>query len=142
VIRGLLATVGQDRILLPVAAVREVFDAPTPTRLPGRVDGLEGVFALRGRVLPLWRADLLLGLAGHHRPATCVRMATGDVQLALLVDAVGGLVAVTSADGHSEGWWTAGSAHLEIGGRAESVIVVDAAAIATKVRGIDREQVG
>lgn len=128
--KGLVARVGQDWILVPVDSVHEVLDAPRPTRLPGAVAALEGVFAVRGTVLPLWRTDGLLDLDGDPSPAVCVRVRAAEgVHVGLLVDEVHGLAAVDDDRPPGSDWWTDGAVHLTIRDRTETVTVIDVAAL-------------
>lgn len=116
-----------------LTCVREVFDAPVPSRLPGAPGALEGVFALRGIVLPLWRTDHLLGVAGDAAPGVCLRIMVDDVHAGLLVDNVHGLATLGSDRGPSDAWWTDSSGHVDIAGRNETVTVVDIAAMAARM---------
>lgn len=134
--RGLVARVGQEWLLFPVDCALEVLDAPRASPLPGTRAALEGVVALRGMVLPLWRTDRVLQLParpGDPAPRVCVRALVRGTQVCLLVDDVHGLVDVGNDLGPSDAWWTDGSVHLRIGGRPETVTVLDVAALAARL---------
>lgn len=127
--RGLVARIGAEWLLVPVTAVREVMDAPRATALPVRVPGLLGVTSVRGAVLPLWRGDALLGIPGDPRPPACIRLVVDRAHLGLLVDHLGGLVDLPDERGPGDAWWGVGTVPLPQAGAATSATVLDAEAV-------------
>jgi chemotaxis signal transduction protein len=107
---GLVVRVGGEWLWIPLDVVHEVLDAPAATPVPGGPPALVGIAAVRGRIVPVWRADALLGIAGGPDPARCVRLGVDGVGFALLVDAVEGLLRPAEVHGGDGAWWAAGTA--------------------------------
>src|SRR5437667_9531123 len=95
----LLFRLGGRACALPADAVAEVVPLPLLSRPPGLPDLLEGLLNLGGQAVPVVRLDRLLGLPplapGLYTPLLVLRR---PVPLALLVEAVQGLVAVPAGD--------------------------------------------
>lgn len=85
--RVLLVRVGDERVALPLAAVREVVDAPEIFAVPMAPEALCGQLALRGQHMPVLNLARLLGLP---REAT-------DVPVALVLTEGGLALAVDDA---------------------------------------------
>jgi purine-binding chemotaxis protein CheW len=95
----LLFRLGGHACALPADAVAEVVPLPLLSRPPGLPDLLEGLLNLGGWAVPVVRLDRLLGLPpltpGLYTPLLVLRR---PAALALLVEAVQGLVSVPAAD--------------------------------------------
>ena len=85
---------------LPVSAIREVVALPLLSRPPGLPSLLEGFLNLGGSAIPVLRLDRLFGLPdlvpGLYTPLLVLRQP--EDRIALLVEAVRGIVTVQSAD--------------------------------------------
>lgn len=80
---------GQD-FAVPIELVQEVIRGVAPTRLPSAPEHLAGIMNLRGRVTPLLRLGLLLGLDGDSpdQGRFVIVCRAGGMRLGLLVDAM------------------------------------------------------
>jgi purine-binding chemotaxis protein CheW len=83
-----LARVGAQRIGLPATSAYDVSDWREPVPLPNAPPAVLGVVCLRGRMLTVLDALLLLGLSRTHEtpPPRFIIPLHGDEQLALAVD--------------------------------------------------------
>lgn len=91
--------VGGEQYALPVDAVLEVARLDDVTAVPGAPPAFLGVWALRGRVLPVIDLGTLLGVARDGRPRWLVIAEHGQRIAALAVD---GLLDVMPMTGRSE----------------------------------------
>lgn len=92
---------GAERYALAVEHVLEITAFSPPTSLPGARSELLGLVALRGRVLPVYDAAGILGVAGERSPARIVVVTDGATRAGVAVDEVsevGPLPAPAAAD--------------------------------------------
>ena len=83
--RVLVARVGAECVAFPVAAIRELVDAPALQPVPLAPRGVLGQLALRGQHLPLMDTAALLGIP-QPQPTLGVALVVADGDLALGVD--------------------------------------------------------
>jgi chemotaxis signal transduction protein len=87
--RLLVFRVGTERFGVVLSAVREVVDSPTVNRVPDAAPSLLGVAMVRGELVPLYDARVLLdvGQAGGT-PAAALLFWVDDRRIALAIDDV------------------------------------------------------
>lgn len=83
--RVLLVRVGDERVALPLGAVREVVDAPKIFAVPMAPETLCGQLALRGQHMPVMNVARLLGIPRESMDVP-VAVVLADGSLALAVD--------------------------------------------------------
>ena len=132
----LVVAIGDQRVAVPVAAVREVVPPGAITRVPGTPQALPGVRAVRGGILSLADAAALLGLRpgrpGHEQHVVVL---ADDAPLGLLVDAVLELAGIDPEDispVRSAG--TSARAGVLAGTTPAGTLVLDASAVLTDPR--------
>jgi len=88
--RILLVRVGDERVALPLGAVREVVDAPTLLPVPMAPAAVRGQLALRGQHIPVLALAVLLDIphASADPAATCVALVMAADGYAVAVDDV------------------------------------------------------
>jgi purine-binding chemotaxis protein CheW len=86
--RLLVFRVGSERFGVPLAAVREVVDAPAVRRLPEAPLSLLGVATVRGELIPLYDARAILDVKGDDVPGAALVFSAGDRRVALAIDDV------------------------------------------------------
>lgn len=95
----LLFRVATERYALASAPVREIMRWRAPTPVPGAPPLLPGVINQRGQILAIIDLRLLLGLAAAapDRATRLIWVHHGDIDAALLVDAVDDLIPIDAA---------------------------------------------
>lgn len=83
--RVLVVRVGDEQVALPLAAVRELVDAPSITPVPLAPSALRGHCALRGQHLPVLDLGALVGIARERRDVP-IALVADDGSFALAVD--------------------------------------------------------
>lgn len=95
---GTVVTVrlGEAEFAIPVGQVREVLRPPPLARIPLAPPAVRGLVAVRGELIPVLDLGVRLGAAAAHLPGRLVVAAVRetDAPVALLVDAVGGMVEI------------------------------------------------
>ena len=75
--RALLLPVGDEVLAVPMAAAREVVEAPALALLPTATPAVAGVFNLRGEIVPVFDTAMLLGFGAIPAVAYVVVIETG-----------------------------------------------------------------
>ncbi len=87
--RLLVFRVGAERFGVALASVREVVDSPVVNRLPDPAEALLGVATVRGELIPLYDAGIILGLGkASAGPGAALLFAVGARRVALAIDDV------------------------------------------------------
>lgn len=86
--RHVLFDLGGETYAVPVAAVREVVDAPAITPVPRTHPCIEGIVNLRGNVVPVVHLGRRLGLPPGEQPRCIVMVEWQGELVGLLVDQV------------------------------------------------------
>lgn len=94
--RVLVCRVGNERVALPVAAVRQVVASQPVTRLPGAPDPVRGVANVQGTLVTAVSAPRLLGLPMPERSEWLIVLSLCDGRVGLEVDDVEDVHAASS----------------------------------------------
>ncbi len=87
--RLLVFQVGSERFGVALAAVREVVDAPAMRRLPDAPPSLVGVTTVRGELVPVYDAWIILDVENvNAAPGAALVFSTGARCVALAIDDV------------------------------------------------------
>jgi purine-binding chemotaxis protein CheW len=87
--RLLVFRVGEERFAVALSAVREVVDSPAVSRVPDAAPSLLGVALVRGELIPLYDARVILGVdAATAAPGAALLFSTDGRRVALAIDDV------------------------------------------------------
>ncbi|HVE32620.1 MAG TPA: chemotaxis protein CheW [Gemmatimonadaceae bacterium] len=87
--RVLVFRVGAEQFGVALSAVREVVDAPEVNRVPDAAPSLLGVALVRGELIPLYDARVILGVdAATAAPGAALLFSTDGRRVALAIDDV------------------------------------------------------
>lgn len=87
--RLLVFRVGAERFGVALAAIREVIDAPAVRRLPDASPSMLGVVTVRGELLPLFDARVILGVEkASVAPGAALIFSADARRVALAIDDV------------------------------------------------------
>lgn len=84
----LLFRVGPELFAAPLASVEEVVELPVIRHLPEMADDMLGMFALRGRMVPIYSPSRSLGVSLGAAPTAALVVRAGAHRVALAVDDV------------------------------------------------------
>lgn len=84
----LLFRVGHELFAAPLASVDEVVELPAIRHLPEMADDMLGMFALRGRMIPIYSPSRSLGVSLGATPTAALVVRAGAHRVALAVDDV------------------------------------------------------
>src|SRR5689334_6132411 len=99
--RLLVFRVGAERFGVVLSAVREVVDAPEVNRVPDAAPSLLGVALVRGELIPLYDARVILGVEqATVAPGAALLFSTDARRVALAIDDVFDPVSVEEEELH------------------------------------------
>lgn len=84
----LLFRVGHELFAAPLASVEEAVELPAIRHLPEMADDMLGMFALRGRMMPIYSPSRPLGVSLGAAPTAALVVRAGAQRVALAVDDV------------------------------------------------------
>ena len=123
-IRAVEFAIGHDRYLVDAGIVREVVADPRPTRLPTAPTVFQGVFNLRGEIVPLFDTAALLGFPRPAYASLAIVVSLPAGPAGLMVSALPTMENLGDAIGPSELRGTAGT--FDVAGGVAVMLDVEA----------------
>src|SRR5687768_14722744 len=93
----LVFRVGDERFAIDLAAVEEAIELPSVHHLPEMPEHLLGVFELRGRLVPIYSPQRVLGVALAQEAAAVLVLRSQEKRLGLAVDDVDDVLLIQGA---------------------------------------------
>jgi|SRR5687768_5752035 len=93
----LVFRVGDERFAIDLAAVEEAIELPSVHHLPEMPEHLLGVFELRGRLVPIYSPQRVLGVALVQEAAAVLVLRSQEKRLGLAVDDVDDVLIIEGA---------------------------------------------
>lgn len=93
----LVARIGRELFAIPVSGVEEVIEISELRSLEQNVPALLGVAPLRGRLLPIYRTDDVLGVAPRMPMDLVLVLCQGEQRLGIAVDDVEEVIGIDAA---------------------------------------------
>ncbi|MCU1658360.1 MAG: chemotaxis protein CheW [Pseudonocardiales bacterium] len=131
-----LLPLGDDLYAVPVEWVREVITAPPITRLLTAPASVLGLFNLRGEIVPLLDAAVLLGVGETKAIAFCIVLNSERGPAALATTGLPHRGSLEDSSGPSELPGTTGV--YNVGGRAVVLLDVESLLAADRLGGADQ----